>query len=79
MASSAGYLGIAAFLSEASLVQALCKAQTGKALTSLISLQGKHATQQHDPKFAGLLFGTKRLRDAYAYSVFTFLPSVWLT
>ena len=45
MASSAGYLGIAAFLSEASLVQALCKAQTSKVPALLISLQGKTATQ----------------------------------
>lgn len=43
MASSAGYLGIAAFLSEASLVQALCKAQTGKVPASLISLTGQNA------------------------------------
>lgn len=46
MASSAGYLGIAAFLSEASLVQALCKAQTGKPPATLISLTGQAALYQ---------------------------------
>lgn len=41
MASSAGYLGIAAFLSEASLVQALCNTQTGKVPATLMSLKGR--------------------------------------
>ena len=54
MASSAGYLGMAAFLSEASLVQAACKAQTGKGPASLISLQG-NATQQQYQHFVHLL------------------------
>lgn len=44
MASSAEYLGIAALLSEASLVQALCKAQTGRAPAMLMSLIGR----EHD-------------------------------
>lgn len=51
MASSAGYLGVAAFLSEASLVQALCKAHTGKASASLISLRGKNGIQQQCKHF----------------------------
>lgn len=54
MASSAGYLGIAAFLSEASLVQALCKAQTGKTPAPLNSLQGKNAIQQQCKHFERL-------------------------
>lgn len=41
LASSAGHSGIAAFLSEASLVYALSKAQTGKPPASLVSLLGK--------------------------------------
>ena len=41
MASSAGYPGIAAFLAEASLVQALCKAQTGQVPSKLVTLTGK--------------------------------------
>ncbi len=41
MASRAGHVGIAAFLSEVELVTALSKAQTGKAPSSLVCLLGK--------------------------------------
>ena len=41
MASTAGHSGIAAFLAEASLMQALCKAQTGQVPSKLVTLIGK--------------------------------------
>ena len=47
LASSAGHSGIAAFLSEASLVYALSTAPTGKPPASLVSLQGKLCFRSH--------------------------------